>query len=185
MSTLEFIAACLDALAWPAVALAALIVFRKPLAELLLSVTNLRVGRLDVAFRDELRSAEAAAHDIPPAATRSRPARFEQARRQATEDPARAVLSAWRELETIINNHADRAHIKAAPGARVMPLVLSALLQAEGALTEPQLDLIMRLKQLRDRVVHDTTTRIAAADAIEYVTLAEQLGSTLESTTPA
>jgi len=61
-----------------------------------------------------------------------------------------------------------------------MPLVLAVLLYSEDVLTEPEYEMIRRLKRLRDRATHIAGFEVSPDEAVIYVEVASRLMSSLE-----
>jgi len=187
MDWLEFTADIVKAVAWPASAVAMVVLLRRPLARLIASMKSLKYGSVEVSFRRELkRAAKLASSSSAGAATALAAADPEEKELAehltalAIVSPETALLDSWRSLEQRLMEVARRRKLELAPAAWQMPLVVAAFLLGEGDINESQNALLHRLQHLRHRIIHDPRVTLTASEATEYVALAMGLRASLK-----
>jgi hypothetical protein len=163
----------LKAVTWPTAAVAMLLLLRRPLTELLKLTRRFKYQELEIEFGREISAASQKIGETQP--LRVRTAMFERIERIALEQPALAVIDAWREVEASLVEFAKRKELKVAPSVWVMPLILNALLFTEDHISQSQHEVISRLKSLRDRITHVPDFAVSAEEAMKYVELAERV----------
>jgi hypothetical protein len=99
----------------------------------------------------------------------------------AADSPVDAVTEGWRLLESQLSATARTHKLNVAPAVWTMPMVLGALLQKEGFISEAQFDLLRRARTLRNQV----TPGLGAEDAESFVKLIVRLAASLQAPLPS
>lgn len=185
MTWLEFIASVIHALAWPAVAIAAIILLRKPLAALIPLLRRLKYKDLELEFAQEVRELreKADASLRPLAAPPTRVPEEDSLLDLAAVSPRSAVVEAWRLVESSARR-AIEARGALSEGTRSLtgPQLTRALGRAE-VLDEPTRSVIDRLRMLRNQAVHAEDFSVDEASAREYTQLAVALARRIDAET--
>jgi hypothetical protein len=181
VTDLQFTAAIVNSLAWPTAVMVAAVLLRKEIRDALRRILHLRFpgGEATFAPLAPFQAALAAtARDTAPEDT-------EEIRRQATEfgpleelaewAPAQAIIFAWGLLEYQLNAASDRIAPNQPHGWPQVALNLNRL--NKWPLLFPA---IVELRRLRDYTV-ESGYPPSTADAIRYVSLAQDLATTLRT----
>jgi len=172
-----FIAEVLKAIAWPAFLFFTVLVFRKPLLDLIPALRRLRFKEFELEFGRELLEAERWVTALPvrPEVVRGAGTAPERLRHIATVAPTAAILEAWRDLEAAAADAAARRGFSVAGGI----WQLFAVLQSERILTEAQASAVDSLRRLRNKVAHTDDGGITEEQALRYVEIAASLAATI------
>ncbi|MGA9048415.1 MAG: hypothetical protein WB588_05405 [Dehalococcoidia bacterium] len=173
-------------LAWPLTVLTIVLIFRKPLAQAIAAIEELRYKDLGIKFRRDLRFAEdkAKALKLPPTPSARQPIEISVSPSQnlidlAYDYPRAAVAEAWRSVENALGKLALKYEIPS-KGMQAEHDVLHKL-TLSGELPYGTGDLYDRLRKLRNQAVHEAQFNISWEQAASYVDLALSLASFLES----
>lgn len=163
MDQLTFISNLVDSLAWPVVALALGLVFRRKLIDLILSLRKLKAGPVEAEFELAAKQALANAEEVKPqeevevtATTTENSSSGDRqviARlREARSDPAGAILEGWAKVD------GELFRLGVQMGTVFDPLentgmAYSAVL-ASGILPVQTIILVRELHELRNKVAH-------------------------------
>ena len=180
MDRLTFVAEILKSLAWPVALITAVLLFRKPLIELIPALRRLRFKEFELEFGRDLLEAERRATVIPSKAEQVRVSAQtvpERLRQIAVVAPTAAILEAWRDLEAAAADAAARRGFSVVGGAWQLFVVL----QSEGVLNETQASLVESLRKLRNKVAHAHDGDITEEQALRYVEMAEGLAAALRT----
>ena len=194
MNWLDFFAAIIGSLAWPVACIVLVYLLRKPLTELLIALTrlkNLEFKDLKLSFRDELRelkekvvdstSAEAIEEEnsVSGADLGVHP-KIEEAKRLASDFPEPAVAVGWQAVEETLYNAVERLGLQS--GQRMFsPSRSIQLLSSEGYLHRENVEILQRMRTLRNAAVHGSSgyIDISTNDANEFIALASAIIKTL------
>lgn len=184
MSYLEFIAAVIAALAWPAAVIALAVIFRASLGRVLLGLTRLKYKDMEIDFGRELSQIEAQAKSIDvtpkpvpvPAAGHPKDSaeRLREAARLADQFPEPAVALGWSAVEQELEAAATRLGLAAGQAERFMPARIIALLRKSGYVDDQMHDILSRMRNLRNMAVHghQSAGPVTADEAREFLALA-------------
>jgi hypothetical protein len=184
MDWLQFLASLAGSLAWPATIVIAVVVLRNPLRRLLLTLTRLRYKDLDLDFGRELREVEkkARAIDVKPtgpaprdiAAPKDSAQILDEAERLAEDFPEPAVALAWSAVEVELMSAVIRLAIAPEYPPHNSALRNARLLLDQRAIDENTLDILNRMRNLRNVAVHGGAglTGVSPDEAREFVALA-------------
>lgn len=160
MNGLGFVASLIASLSWPAVAAGAIILFRKPLAELLGRIKSYEGLGQKVTFGERLAEAEASVEEVArsveidhPEAEKEIAVESSPLAREAEANPSYVILQAW---EFILDTLTALDHeITGQLHARGMDRVLLDLQRRGGGGVGPEFfRAFAELRDLRNRVAH-------------------------------
>lgn len=162
METLSFIAALVEALAWPLAIVFLLFLFRSRISELVSRITRISHNgtRIDLAPLQELPTQTAESIEID-----------ERAQDAITRDPRAAVIEAWIRLEWAARDILQELGVVGYPKS---PVQLIRTLQDRQLLQGSLYELLMELRQVRNMAAHELDMDIDAGYAREYVELTER-----------
>ena len=174
MSWLEFIEKTVGHIAWPGAVIAILLVIRQHLGGIFAALKSLKLpGGVELELHDrfkELREqGEAAKLPVPETLTT---ADGEQGKflRMAEDFPQAAIMQAWIQLEKEIVDAAAlyaRPVIAAAPRPRLLMDALQDLRLGE-AIDPATVQVIDRLRRIRNEVVHAKREGVTPGEALEF-----------------
>src|SRR5258705_9206930 len=185
MSILQFIASLVNSLAWPLVALAIAILFRRQFAQILLKISRFKYKDVEIEFRRELEIAteEAEKIDVRPSLPTPtvRPEQQEsddllgEASRLAAEFPEPAVAVAGGGVEHELMRSVLRLAISPDYPPYNSALKNIGILADYGAIDSATVDLLNRMRHLRNLAVHRSAGGgpISADEAREFIALAK------------
>ena len=172
MDWLQFFAALIDSLAWPAAVAGSIFIFREKLVELL---PRLRVKYKDAEVNFRLEQAEKEAEALPPPPedapepTPEEKSRFEQV---AEISPRAAMLEVRTEIEVAVRDLAKAANLLS-PKVQ-STLGLTRLLRSRGLIKPHTSALLDHLRVLGNDAAHDMGTEYSVDDALRYRELANR-----------
>ena len=185
METAGIIVDLIEALAWPVIALIALIMLRKPLAELIPLARRVRYRDLELQFEQEVEELQAdAAEELPEVATEGQTmdAPVESRLKQmARVSPSSAILEAWNELERaavrlIMHHEIELDRDDPAPLKQ-----LERLLEREELIDTRKVKIFGDLRRLRNKVAHAPRYEVSPRQASAYIDVALKLKRYLDS----
>ncbi len=201
MDTLTFISKLIDALAWPAVAIALALVFRKKINELL---ARIRKGKIPGAEFEFSEDALRVLSDAPPRAlipSSSSPSTSSSSgssqRAYSVLDPAYAILEhspraavqeGWQELQKAalqrLEFYDDDDSSADYPTRTPRPIALTSYLRDQQILDVEEVVIFNELRNLRNRAVHAPEFEITIEKARDYLILCELLIESLGRSQP-
>jgi hypothetical protein len=178
MDTLSFIAALVDAVAWPAAILGAIALLRSPLIALLPQLTEFKYKDVSLVFRKGVEEAKEMLPPLEPA----RPApelSFESERARleklAETSPQAAVIQSWALLESASLARLQEQGVIAEIGPFLGHGRTGIALETSGLLSGVEAKVFQKLRKLRNQAAHSSQYSLSVADAAEYVMLALRL----------
>lgn len=175
MSWLEFTAAIIGSLAWPIVALVAIILLRKPLVGLIPLLRRAKYKDLELEFGEEVRELRQEAEaTLRPLTTAPGPVGPEEDSllQLASVSPRSAVVEAWRLVESSARRAIESRGVSAEGGRSLTGPQLTRTLGLAEVLDNPTRGLMDRLRMLRNQAVHADDFFVDEASAREYVQIA-------------
>lgn len=184
MSWLEFIAALISALAWPTVAVTAVILLRRPLTRLLPLLRRLKYKGIEVEFAQEVQELREEAETALPPLPSGPPTRIPEEDALlllASVSPRASVVEAWQLVEAAarraLQSRGEPIDAQRVPSG---PHLTRALMQRE-VLDNAARSVFDRLRMLRNQAVHGEDFAIDEASAREYIELALALARRLRT----
>lgn len=189
MDAFQFLAAVIGVIAWPATVIFLVFILRKPVGQVLLTLTKLKYKDLELDFGRELKQIEeqAKAIDVLPTpqvkvvgGPKEADELLMEAERLAEEFPEPAVSVAWSAVE----DHLARAAEQFTGGAsrRKPPSYFINVLVQNEALDKGTVDVLRRLQNLRNQAVHERWNAfggISPDEAREFIALARGISGKL------
>lgn len=184
MNWLQFVASVAGSLAWPVTVIAVVVLLRTQLRRVLLTLTRLRYKDLEVDFGRELKEVErkARAIDVTPTGPPPQPATapknaaqiLAEAERLAQDFPEPAVALAWSAVEDELMGAVMRLAISPDYPPLNSALQNARLLTEQGAIDQSTLDILNRMRNLRNMAVHGGAglTGVSTDEAREFIALA-------------
>lgn len=184
MDTLTFISNLIGSLAWP---LAVVLVFwwlRKEIKKLLPFAKKLRYGDLEIEFEQQLAALKKDAesqrrtHAVFPKPEDAEVVSYLKS--SAEVSPRAALVDAWVGLE--ITAVSSARMLKLIPEQKTVsfPKVVSALRDA-GVLEAKDVEILSRLRVLRNEVLHSTGFQLSPEEAQEFIGLIREQGELIAS----
>jgi hypothetical protein len=182
VTDLQFAAALVNSLAWPAAAVFAVVLLREELRGVFRRMRRVRFPGGEVSFATlapyekvlATTAKEAGSRDDTAVARREETA-FGVLEKVATTSPGQAIIDAWTLLEHQLNMASDRVAPNQPHGWPQVALNLERL--DNWPLLSPA---IGELRRLRDYTV-ESSWPPSSADAVRYVSLAQDLATTLRT----
>jgi hypothetical protein len=182
MNWLQFIESLVRSLAWPVTVFALVFLLRTPLRQVLLTLTSLRYKDLELDFGRELKQLEEKARsiDITPAQPKSLFANkdssqlINDAAKLTQEFPQAAVAIGWQAIEDELASAIMRLAISPDPPSHGSAAKNVQLLREHGVIDEATVELLNRMRKLRNMAVHHTNNgaTVTSSDAAEFLALA-------------
>ena len=181
MSTLEFVAELVKAMAWPAFAIVLVVAFRRPVKDLIPLLRKFKYGDFEAEFGQQVRAIQ---EEIGPRRssrwfTRDSETRTlykrdstlpmgrgAELRELAQADPRLAVLEAWRDVEDALRDaaaHLSQGKVDLEPD--------DALRRVAKEIEPKEVALYYELRKLRNQVAHVNNRVPSAEAALQYVGL--------------
>lgn len=183
MNWLEFISAIVRSLAWPLTLLVAVMLMRKPLAELLPALSKMKLRDVEFEFSRTLERAQVVTAEAIPkehqVSVENTPAPHGE--RRLGSFPRGALLDAWIQVQDAAIRLVRARYPEQAAGQLRDTNSLVAALRGTGALTPEQMALFEDLRNLRNVAAHSAYLPLSDIDAIKYVASAESLRKLIAS----
>lgn len=180
MDRLSFISSLVHWLAWPATALLAIALLKRPLSAALVTLgermRSVSAGGVAITFGDGIDALES--HLAAAPAPRSLAVEPPMPDELAGLPPGYGVAQAWAQLEAAI-----RARLPASGAVPSAQLAQRA--RAEGLLSEAQAQAAERLLGLRNLAAHAPDPGISRTDALRYRDICRRLAAAVTAETPA
>jgi len=181
MDWLQFVSSLFSSIAWPAVALTFLVMFRAELAKIVQRLAHLKYKDLELEFDKVKQQAEELHLEV-----RQEPAVIASPVFTSLEDqimdaveraPSAAILLAWSGLETAIAAAVARLAISPDSPSYRSPMHNIATLSRNGRLSKKHERLLHEMRMLRNKIAHeqDTMLSISQDQALNYASTAIDL----------
>ena len=182
MDVLSFIVEMTKALGWPSATLVIVLVFRRPLLELLALVRKVKYKDVEVELakkeiseaRELTTSKEGEKYELLSFME------LEHFKQLADISPRAAITEAWSRLEDSVYQAAKTVGIEARPSGVSFSSVLAAL-KTSGTIDATSIRLIEKMRAIRNKAVHIQTEGLSASDAIDYVLAMKHAESALKT----
>lgn len=173
MSYLDFIAALVQALAWPIAVLLIVLIFRKKISELLSErMTRFKAGPLEVEWARQISETQAELEEAGATPPVTNSPMDPTMRDLAERSPAAAIVEAFGHIELALR-HIARSWLPEEDTDRLGGLRLARLLEQHGALTEEIVRAVEGLTVLRNLSAHGRASDLTAERAVDYLALAQ------------
>lgn len=182
----QFIAQIVSSIAWPALVIIILLIFKTELAKIVQRLGHVKYKDLELEFGKVKLQAEELHKDMPaelPAAKSPIFTSLEDQILDAVERaPAAAILLAWSGLETAMASAVARLGISPDSPSYRPPMRNIEMLSKYGGLPKSHVDLLQEMRILRNRVAHekDAMVSITQDQALNYAKVAIDMIQHLE-----
>ena len=173
MDWLTFSVEITKALAWPLVALVALVAFRTELGALLQRVRKGKVGFAEFEFEETVASLRGRLGDVAMRA----PEPSSVLVKEADQDPRSVILNSWLVIQSTVESIVAK-HVTAEDGQDTRSVSLRVLHRILRDKPE-YIDTYNDLKMLRNQAVHEVAFAPRPSSVVEYATLANELAAVL------
>jgi hypothetical protein len=184
MDWLTFTSKLIGDIAWPAAAFGAVLLLREPIEAMLALVSKLKVSSVELEFDRKLEVAkQEALSELPESATTADhlPSIIDtEILKLAEVSPRAAVMEAWRHVEAAALRAAKNLVPDGIFRNQTMTFRAIKIIEQSGVLPDTIVDLIRRLRTLRNDAAHATDFGLSTSSAIEYFYLAAQVVGYLE-----
>lgn len=179
MDWLEFFASVIGALAWPATLVIGFFLIKRHLIDLFPFIDRLKYKDFELQFRKSV-------HELAIRSRAALPDRREQLPQPSKDrlyslaeiSPRSAILEAWLEIEAAAIDALERQEPDLALKAKGMaPLRLGELLVKRQLLSNDQLEIFHRLRELRNAAVHIREQSFQLDEVAEYIQLSTVLAT--------
>ncbi len=183
----QFIAEIISSIAWPAVAIAIVFLFKNELAKIVRRIARLKYKDLELDFAKVKQQAEELQLDtkveIPAFESPVLTSLEDQILDAAERAPSAAILLAWSGLETAIAAAVSRLAISPDPPSYRSPMHNIDMLAKNGRLSKKHQSLLQEMRMLRNKVAHeqDAMLSISLDQAMNYAETAIDLIKHFES----
>ncbi len=177
----QFIIGIISNLAWPAIALTFLIMFRTELAKVVRRIAHLKYKNLELDFEKVKQQAEKLhlelAQEKPILESPVFTSLEDQILDAVERAPSAAILLAWSGLETAIASAVSRLAISPDSPSYRSPMHNIEMLARNGRLSKSHERLLHEMRNLRNKVAHeqDAMLSISQDQAMNYATTALDL----------
>ncbi|HPG60727.1 MAG TPA: hypothetical protein PK586_01870 [Casimicrobium sp.] len=188
MDTTTAVVEVIKALAWPGVALTAILVFRHPLLQLLSTIRSLKFAGAELTVAAQVEEVKAIAQDIPspPAAvdnsTTESKNEVDRLLEVADIEPRAAIMAAWRKVEISGVNAVRRSCPADIPKALNVAGTFAEALRRYEVISPSFFVAISKLRNIRNQAIHTHYFEIDPSTARDYVETAIQLARDLDAT---
>lgn len=173
----------IGAVAWPLVALFALVILRKPLVHLLTDrpPKRVKVGPLDVEWTREIAEAETelSAAGTPKPPSPNGPSLVADLAAEARKAPAVAVLEAYAVLEHELRNLVEAKTDVSGAELRKSAVGLARLADQHGVISQETARAVQGVSVLRNLAAHGSARDITSEQAVDYLALVDAVLFTL------
>jgi len=162
------------------------LIFRKPLYELLPLLRKVKYRDFEAEFGNDVKDVESQVEKVIPAPTEpvtspttrpeailNQPQPEDNLTEVASVSPRAAIFQAWQVVEVALHQALDRRRLLVAPNAPGPRMALA--LEKVGALQAPQVEVLRRLWDLRNRAVHDPAIVVDYDTAADYIRSATRM----------
>lgn len=186
MDWLTFISKLIGDIAWPVAAFAVVLLLREQIGAMLAVVSKVKVSSVEFEFDRKLEIAkEEALAALPqptaPSADSSLSIIDPQLLKLTEVSPRAAVMEGWRHVEAASLRAARALLPEGTFTNQTFNFRAIRIIEKSGALPENVVDLMRRLRSLRNDAAHAADFALTVSSAIEYLHLAARVVSHLES----
>jgi hypothetical protein len=180
MDSLTFVSSLISSLAWPSVIVALVLVFRTEISRLLPRIKRVKHGESQVDFEEDVKVAvDFAEKDVSLPAVKPG---LDQQRLYllAEQSPRGAILDAWLQVEAALRSYASQQGIESmnSPIQIIRAIEIHSL--DGNSIGKGLINMLERLRQLRNDAVHLADAEITTDVAREYTALADRVKKRLE-----
>ncbi|KFF84225.1 hypothetical protein [Pseudomonas syringae] len=184
MDWMQFVAALVESLAWPAVAVVMVALLRKPITKLIPQIRTFKYKDLHVDLGEKLEEVKEAVKKDAVDAQNPIPSSPPLAAQPdvlslARLDPRAAILSSWLDVERALRALALKAGIP----FDATPLSTASELHAADVIDEFTFKTLRDLRRIRNEAAHITTRDISYEEAVSMAEMCQWLAHRLRNDT--
>jgi hypothetical protein len=179
MDILTFFAQVIESVAWPIATVVILISLREEIHRLLLRTKRIKHNDTEVEFNDEVKAATVEASKSLPELPNSK-SHNDKIIKLAMLSPRGAILESWLGVEEVLNNYAKRHGLEQ---TEKRPFNIQSLIFHEldnQQVGKGVIDMLQRLRKIRNDAVHLRDYDIEPSSAIEFIELADRIKLRIE-----
>jgi uncharacterized protein YutE (UPF0331/DUF86 family) len=176
LTYLEWSAKLIDSLAWPITSIILVVLLRSPLSDVLLTISKLKFKGLEVDFSKEKEAVNYAAQKVQNYESRlpeayKEPEFLDEARQISRISPESAIMLTWKNIDAELAATAHRNGMQLKSRSPVSSQKVIYTLQGENILDENIVNLILAMRDLRNKAVHghSETVGLTERDALSYI----------------
>jgi hypothetical protein len=183
MDNLTFISNSITAVAWPVATIVIVILLRSEVASLLGRIKKIKHKGSEIDLAGEISDAAKSADKVLSEPSAEKTPEQERIGRLAEDSPRGAILDSWLSIEAAMSEYSlrhgiDAQNSKNPPYQRIQSIQLHNL--DVPTLGHGIIDMLDKLRRIRNDAVHRTDADITPAIAKEYSTLAVRVKAKLE-----
>lgn len=182
----QFIAQIVSSMAWPALVIIILLIFKTELAKIVQRLGRVKYKDLELEFDKVKLQAEELHKDMPEELPGPKSPVFTSLEDQILDaverTPSAAILLAWSGLETAMASAVSRLGISPDSPSYRSPMHNIEMLSKYGGLPKSHVSLLQEMRMLRNRVAHekDALLSITQGQALSYANVATDMIHHLE-----
>jgi hypothetical protein len=186
MDVLTFTTEVIKSIAWPALILIVIIIFRNPILKLIPLLTRLKYKDFEIEFSSQVKELKSMAEIILPDADKrtayAKAAENMEIYKLAEASPRLAILKSWQILESEVNKIAieeikdEKGHVS----GQIPPKIALRLFQNSGKREKSVVSLIRDMYSLKDQAAIAPENTLSPESAIDYSALAFRLSELLK-----
>lgn len=179
---LEFIVEILKIISWPVVVLIIAIIFRKPIIQIIESLSYIRYKDFEAYFRRELSEIESKAQSVvlPSISDQIKQVEFNDLYQLASISPRASIMEAWIKIEKEILDAARRLSINIPYGKIPLTQIIESLI-SKNVINKDFEIIYHKLRDLRNKAAHASDFELDYAEAERYIKLAFRIVQKLKS----
>jgi len=185
----QLAAALIQAIAWPAVALIAVLLLRGHLSRIIDLVRAVRFRGLEFELEHEVASLRQEVRAAPPSSSSSEPypPKLPQALISlAAISPRSTILEAWKEVQHALTSAASPQGIAVPPGLQIDYLGIARQLNERGFFSDASVpSLLPRMQRLVTALTSDPEKSIPAGIALEVADISLQIAAIIRASSGA
>ena len=167
-----FFSRLIDSIVWPITIFLLVVLLKKPLIELALTLKKLKFKDLELEFGRELVKVQQLEKEEPQAPKddfiKDLAERYKEL---ADISPQACILDAWKELEVAARNAVSRTFPHPDEIRNIhTPMSIGNMLLKREILNKRQLEIFTRLRLLRNKAAHSVAIPLKKSEAVEYAT---------------
>ncbi len=187
MDVLTFISTIINSLAWPIIILVLVILFRKPLLNLVPFLERLKYKDFELQFSRDIQLAKDVANAEIPIENQEREILSipdDKTQKLIEVSPSSAIVESWKQIEEIAFKKLQQLY-KSNPRKLRRLTARTAIhdLMYNGILIPPAERLLENLYSLRNQAVHAPSFTISKENALEYNVLANRVKKQIDAIT--
>ena len=185
MDGFTFTAELINSLSWPITTIILVMLLRKPIINLIPFLKRLKYKELELEFSQEILELKAETQESFEVEVESTPqitANTNRLEKLLTISTHAAIMESWIELETAAVNVASQ--FWGEPPSDIFRNMsdLGEYLYKSGVITQEQVNIFNKLREIRNKVAHAQEVKLSIDDARSYIEMASKLAIHIKMT---